>query len=323
MEFILTLGYPKRDHVRKHDWNKYKEGALQIINWETGTLLREDRYVSPPGRVVNDGNILFKAGTLHGKKFFVPSATEILVYELPRLRIKEIYSHPSFNDLHHVTVHNNIMYICNTGLEIIQVMNLDGDIVAEYNVAASDTWERFSRETDYRLVVTTKPHESHANYIFFLEGEIWCTRFLQRDAVCIGNPSKRINLNVSKGGPHDGLVRGDFIYFTLTDGYVVIVNKYTLKLEDVIDLNLISNYNVLLGWCRGIEVIGKNAYVGFTALRWSKYREYGLWIKRGKKRLGSRIAEYDLQAKTLVKEVPVARDTGAAIFTVRDISSLM
>lgn len=319
MNLIVTLGLPKRDHVKYNEWSKYNECSLQIINEKTGILLKEDKYITPPDNIAHNGNIHFASGSFYKKKLFVPSCTEILVYKLPQLHIQKIYSHPTFNDIHHVTVHNDLIYICNTGLEIIQVMDLTGNILKEYNVGLGSTWERFSQDIDYRLEPTTKPHETHANFVFFLGEELWCTRFLQKDAICIGDSSKKIRLDISKGGPHDGLVLDDFIYFTLTDGYVVIVNKHTLKTEEIIDLNEISNYKVLLGWCRGIEVIDKKAYVGFSALRLSKYREYGLWIKYGKKPLASRIAVYNLDNKTLEKEIPIAKDTGAAIFTIKKL----
>jgi len=320
MQYILSLGYPKKEHLNMDEWGKYKAGALQIIDWETGQLIKGITYVSPPGMIARDGSIQFKAGTLYNEAFFVPTNTEILVYDLPDLKLKKKYSHQSFNDVHHVTVINDLIYICNTGLEIIQVMNFNGDIIEEHNAAVSDTWKRFNRETDYRMVPTTKPREAHANFIFSLGDELWCTRFLQKDAICIGDNSKKIALNVSHGSPHDGLVSGDFIYFTLTDGYVVIINKNNLKREAVIDLNKIYNNKGLLGWCRGIEVVGQKCYVGFTALRTSKYREYGLWIKHGRKPLGSRIAEFDLSTRTLAKELPVAQETGAAIFTIKRLS---
>lgn len=320
--FLITMGYPKKDHLKHEDWNKYAKCALQVINFATGTLVKESVYISPSDKIAPNVSIQFGAGTFYKHDFYVPTRTEILVYKMPELYISKIYSHPTFNDIHHVNIQNNMIYICNTGLEIIQIMNFNGDIFAEYNVGLSSTWKRFNTGIDYRLVETTKPHETHTNYIFFLDGDLWCTRFLQRDAICLTDQSKKINLNIGMGGPHDGLVKGDFIYFTLTDGYIVIVNKQSLKVEDILDLNKISNYNVLLGWCRGIDVVGNKAYVGFSSLRASKYREYGMWIKHGKKPLGSRIAEYDLNTKTLTREVFVAKDTGAAIFTVKKISSL-
>lgn len=320
MLFIVTLGYPKRDHLKQHTWNKYNKCGLQIINWETGALVKEATYRSPEDRIAPGGSIQFGAGSLYQQKFYVPSRTEVLVYNLPEVNIEKIYSHPTFNDIHHVTIKDNLIYICNTGLELIQTMNLQGDLLAEHNAGISDTWKRFSRDIDYRLVPTTKPHETHTNYIFFLEEELWCTRFMARDAVCLTADRPKIDLSIGRGGPHDGLVQGDYIYFTLTDGYIVIVNKHSLQVEEIIDLNQISNYKVLLGWCRGIEIIGGKAYVGFSALRSSIYREYGLWIKHGKKPLCSRVAEYDLHTKTLTKELPIAQDTGAAIFTIKRLS---
>ncbi|WP_027364770.1 hypothetical protein [Desulfotruncus alcoholivorax] len=320
MLLIVTLGYPKRDHLKQHTWNKYNKCGLQVINWETGATVKEITYRSPGDRTAPNGSIQFGAGSLYQHNFYVPSRTEVLVYNLPGLYVQKIYSHPTFNDLHHVTVKDDLIYICNTGLEIIQIMTLQGDLLAEYNAGISDTWKRFRRDMDYRLVPTTKPHETHTNFIFFLEEELWCTRFIQRDAVCLTAPKPNINLRIGRGGPHDGLVQGDFIYFTLTEGYIVIVNKNTFKVEEIVDLNQISNYKVLLGWCRGIEVIGSKAYVGFSALRSSSFREYGLWIKHGKKPLCSRIAEYDLNNKTLINELPVAQDTGAAIYTIKCLS---
>jgi len=39
MQYILSLGYPKKEHLNMDEWGKYKAGALQIIDWESGQLL--------------------------------------------------------------------------------------------------------------------------------------------------------------------------------------------------------------------------------------------------------------------------------------------
>ena len=37
------------------------------------------------------------------------------------------------------------------------------------------TWERFDPEVDYRQVPTTKPHETHPNFVFIVEEDVWVT----------------------------------------------------------------------------------------------------------------------------------------------------
>ncbi len=91
------------------------------------------------------------------------------------------------------------------------------------------SWQRFSRDIDYRKVASTKPHQSHPNYAFQLGGDVWVTRLYQRDAVCLTDSGKRINIALEL--PHDGVVRGKEIYFTLVDGRVALANADTLTVD--------------------------------------------------------------------------------------------
>ena len=102
-----------------------------------------------------------------------------------------------------------------------------GELLAEWGVCEEAPWTRFNRSTDYRKVESTKPHKSHPNFVFELDGDIWVTRFHQRDAIALNSSGKSIAIGVEK--PHDGLVRGDRIYFSVVDGKIVIVNRHSLK----------------------------------------------------------------------------------------------
>ena len=113
-----------------------------------------------------------------------------------------------------------------------------GERAGEWSVLAEPPWSRFSDTTDYRKVASTKPHKSHPNFIFELNDEIWVTRARQRDAVCLHDSGRRIDIAVQF--PHDGLVSGERIYFTLVDGRVVVVNSRRLQVEEVIDVKIID-----------------------------------------------------------------------------------
>ena len=186
----------------------------------------------------------------------------------------------------------------------------------------SPTWKRLPSNTDLRFAGSTKPHEVHVNYVFFIGNEMWCTRFQQKDAISLTNPQRSIDLSVSEGKPHDGLVSGDFIFFTITDGYIVVVNKNTLKKEGVFNLNEISGKENQLGWCRGLCVSNGLIYVGFSCLRPSKFKEYGSWIIKGRRKLPARIASYCLTSKKLLQERLIG-ERGAAIFTVRNVGETL
>ena len=144
-----------------------------------------------------------------------------------------------FNDLHHVVPDSSgNLLVTSTGLEMVVRVTPDGEILDQWNVLGEDPWEKFSRDTDYRKVDSTKPHRSHPNFAFELDGNIWATRFYQRDAVCLSDPSKRIDIGVQ--APHDGLVRNGSIHFTTVDGHIVIVSRHSLLVEKIIDLKTIN-----------------------------------------------------------------------------------
>jgi len=138
--------------------------------------------------------------------------------------------------------------------------------------------------------------------------DVWVTRLSQKDAVCLTTPGKRINIEVQR--PHDGLVCGDKIYFTTVDGKIVIANRASLAIDEIIDLSEIHRVrhqeDVLLGWCRGIfPVHDRKVWVGFTRVRKTKFTENILWIKHAfkEKERPTHIALYDIEEKVCLQEI--------------------
>jgi hypothetical protein len=264
-------------------------------------------YVSPPDVCSQElPAILFKSATLEGNKLFACTSTEVLVYELPTFRRLHYISLPCFNDLHHVApTPRGTLLVVVTGLDMVVEITTTGSVVREWNVIGEDPWVRFSRQTDYRKVPTTKPHKSHPNHVFQLGEEIWVTRFQQRDAISLTTPGRRIDIAVQR--PHDGYIFGDKIYFTTVDGHVVIANQDTLQVEQTIDLNQLSGESgQILGWCRGVLPLDeRRLWVGFTRVRSTKFVENVAWIKNGysNRHKPSHIALYDLERKTCEKEI--------------------
>ncbi|WP_342045383.1 hypothetical protein [Bacillus sp. OTU530] len=166
----------------------------------------------------------------------------------------------------------------------------------EWNVLGNNPWEQFFRKTDYRKIPTTKPHQSHPNYVFEIGNDIWVTRCLQKDAICL-TKSNRI-INIGRELVHDGVVFGESIYFTQVDGHVVVVDIHNHEVIQVHNLNKMTDTNMPLGWCRGIKIIDHDkVIVGFTRIRpIKKTRPDGevLW-EGGYGVLPTRIVCYDLK----------------------------
>jgi len=306
---FVTGGKEREKGYKLKEWHRYECALILKINIDKKNALECVRYVSPPEVCPDEKpSILFKSATLKDNKLYTCTSTEIIIFSFPDFKQIAYISIPLFNDIHHVlpSPYGNIIVV-NTGLDMVLEIDLEGKIINEWSVIGENIWKRFSKNIDYRKVPTTKPHKSHPNYAFYIKNQLWVTRFEQKDAICLEDTSKKINIKI--GHPHDGCVYGDFIYFTTVNGYIVVANTATLKIEEIYDLNEITKSNIALGWCRGIYIVNQNrVWVGFTRLRPTPFREHISWIKRklGLKdwrNLPTRIVEYDLFNKKILKEI--------------------
>jgi len=305
--FYVSGGRQRTTVFRKlQEWQSYDQAVVIELDPAKNYSRTCVEYVSPP-EVCADGlsAVLFKSATLQGNALFTCTSTEVLVYELPSFRLQHYISLPCFNDLHHVCpTQRGTLLVVVTGLDMVVEITTTGTVVREWNVLGEDPWSRFSRQTDYRKVPTTKPHLSHPNHVFELDQEIWVTRFHQRDAICLSTPGPRIDIKVQS--PHDGYVSGDRIYFTTVDGHVVIASRKTLQVEDVIDLNQMSGRTgQVMGWCRGVLPLDqRRLWVGFTRVRPTKFVENVAWVRGyADRHQPSHVALYDLESKTCEQEI--------------------
>lgn len=288
------------------EWSLFEKGVILRVDPERGSVDRSVEYVSPPDACAEDSSITFEGGALVGDVLYTCTRTEALVYRLPEFHLLARVSLPCFNDIHHVRPsQDGNLLVTSTGLDMVVEVTLDGKILQEWGVLGESPWARFSRDIDYRKVASTKPHPAHPNFTFYLDGELWVTRCMQFDAVCLTQPNLRIGVDVNYC--HDGELYGRKIYFTTVDGHVVIVDAETLATETVVDLNAIDNRgNAILGWCRGLAVLDERyVWVGFTRLRETRFKENVRWVKRllkGEEK-PTHIALYDLIDRKLLREI--------------------
>jgi hypothetical protein len=303
---------------RLEEWQACEQALLIELDPASNQSKSKVEYVSPPEVCPRISSaVQFKSATLNGNLLYTCTSTEVLIYELPSFRVVQYLSLPCFNDLHHVyPSQRGTLLVVVTGLDMVIEITTTGEVMGEWSAIGEDIWTRFSRQTDYRFVPTTKPHRSHPNHVFEIDGEVWVTRFQQRDAICLTTPGPRIDIAVQS--PHDGYVVGDRIYFTTVNGHVVIANRKSLQVEETIDLNEMSGQSgQILGWCRGLLPLDERwVWVGFTRVRPTKFIENVAWIRNGASRhKPSHIALYDLKRRECAQEIELEPHGIGVIFS--------
>lgn len=323
-KFYVSGGRTRTTVFRKlEEWQSFERALLIELDPAKNESQACVEYVSPPEAAADVlPSILFKSATVQGNRLFTCTSTEVLVYELPSFRIEHYISLPCFNDLHHVyPTQRGTLLVVVTGLDMVVEITRAGTVLREWSVVGEDIWSRFSRETDYRKVPTTKPHHSHPNHTFELGDEVWVTRLQQRDAICLTTPGPRINIAVQR--PHDGYVVGDRIYFTTVDGHIVIANSKTLQVERTIDLNAMNTEsNQVLGWCRGLLPVDERwLWVGFTRVRPTKFVENVSWIKNGNRHKSTHVALYDLERMRCEQEIELEPHGLGVVFSLLPVAA--
>ena len=293
----------------KKEWRWYDTALVLDVNVASGVVKTCVEYRTPvDARAGQTSSVNFHSGALVGNTLYTCTATEVMVFKLPLFRVIGYFSLPCFNDLHHVapTVDGNLLVV-NTGLDMVLKCTPEGLVLSEWSVLGEPPWQRFSRAIDYRKVETTKPHKSHPNYAFELDGEVWTTRFHQQDAISLNGSLKRIPLAGER--PHDGLVYGDRIYFTAVDGKIVVVDRRRLAIERIVDLRKIQDgeRQILPAWCRGLLPVDEcRIWVGLTRIRETQFRENIRWVKgklgEGTIKKPTHIALFDLAQEKCLKE---------------------
>lgn len=250
---MRTAGVADRDHEPL-----YREARLVCLDTVTGRIEPVLAWISEGPWDPEAVGHCFKGLRREGDELLLCTEREVLVAGLDGA-VREVTSHPWFNDLHDAMRWGGRLYACSTGLD--RVLVLEGDEVRRIHRFGPLPLE----DRDYRAV-STKPHAVHPNHLFTWEGSAWVTRFHPEDAVCLDEPGRRVRVG---GPPHDGLPWGDRLWFTTVDGRLVEVEPRTGGGR----VHRIAGRRPL-GWCRGLWIEGDVAFVGFSRLRATTARRH-------------------------------------------------
>lgn len=311
MQSLYVLGGAQRPVFKdtQQEWFLFEKALVVRVDLETGASRVCLTHESPlEARADQQSSVLFKSGMVAGNRLYTCTSTEVLIYQVPDFKLLHYLSLPFFNDLHHVapTPHGTLM-LAVTGLDMVAEITTEGELLHTWGaVSEPEGWRPPDPRTDYRKVATLKPYKAHPNYVFWAQGEPWVSRGDRSDAICLGDPGRRIDLGTTEC-VHDGWRRDGWLYFTSVDGHLIIVDEQRLTVEERIDLNAIGEEGKIgFSWCRGVlPVDERKVWVGFTRIRQTRWIEKVKWIKHlavGFPRPTS-LALYDIVDRKMLQEI--------------------
>ena len=238
--------------------------------------------------------------------------TELLWIDPVRLAVVRRLSHAAFHSVHGAAPWRGGVVVASTGADAVLDLDGDGVLRHEHRLGRARPPGVDLRQLDHDAL---KPHLVHPNHVQPVGDALWVTRFEDRAAACLVS-GRRIPL--PEAMPHDGRLRGGLLWFTQVTGRVVAVDPVTLERRVELDLAVLTGEPRMLGWCRGVEVVGSRLFVGFSMLRRTRHREVLRLMVRGIRgqKLPTRVVEVDLDGPRVVGSFELGNAAGGTIYAI-------
>ncbi len=244
--------------------------------------------------------------------------TEVLWIDPRSLAVVRRASHPRLHAVHSATPRiGGGVWLTSASTDRVLALDDDGRLIEHLPLGGALPDPRLDLRTlDHDAL---KPHAVHPNHALQLPDALWVTCFEARACRCLR--TGRV-VALPEAMPHDGRLRGGLLWFTQVTGRVVAIDPQTTERRLEIDLAALTGERRMLGWCRGIEVVGSRLFVGFTMLRRTRHREVGRLMLRGIRgvKLPTRVLEIDLDGPRVVGETHVGNAAGGTIYAITAVA---
>lgn len=244
-----------------------------------------------------------------------PTHTEVLWVDVHRWEVAKVLSDPRFHGVHSAVPRpGGGLTVSAAGPQSVLEFDEDHRCVAHHYLPGGSFNDDFSGSPDLRQAHhdAFKPHRFHPNQATHLPDGLWVT-CLETHSVRRVDGSREVPLG---GMAHDGRLREGLVWFTRVDGRVIGLDPVTFREQEHIDLQELLQTRRLLGWCRGVEVVGSRLFVGMSTLRRTRHREVLRWMMQGERgrKEPTRVIEIDLEAREVVNTWVLGNQAGGTIY---------
>lgn len=190
------------------------------------------------------------------------------VYEIDpvSLQANRFITNKLMCDIHGLTADENYIYSCLTCRDTLVISDFDGNVVETYTIGSdlSVVEDNVLSSHDWRFVskqVRGSVGLFHFNFVQRIGDEIYITCRNLTCFIVLDLKTKKCRLRPFNAKTplliHDGVLKGEYFYFTSIDGKVIIAEEgsetggiYQRDLIVFNEITLARNPN----WCRGIDV---------------------------------------------------------------------
>lgn len=212
----------------------------------------------------------WRGGCLYKSYLIATDWTDIHYFNINKWKYAKTFKKSTFNDLHYVDVHNDKLYVVNTGLDAIEIFNNPVEpefekmiFVFKKNKKLFGQNRDIDLEIKYNNLFKIKPHLCHPNCICFIKNKIFVTCFGKKQR---NNTGEIIELNSGKPVSkrkfdcHDGNIYKGDLYVTRTR------HAQILKFKDILNQEKPTTPSESFkikkpGWWRGMVIYDDVAYV--------------------------------------------------------------
>jgi len=196
--------------------------------------------------------------------------TDLHYFNIKSWKYERTFKKNTFNDLHYVEVHNDKLYIVNTGLDAIEIFNNPLDPVFEriefvFKKNPGIFKQRsINLQKNYNEMFKVKPHSCHPNCIAFDNKRIFVTCFGKEQRVNSGEIIELITgkrLTRKHYDCHDGIFYKNDFYVTRTRHAVILVFKNLKGNKIPMEPSKIIKIGSGKGWWRGMVIFDRKIFV--------------------------------------------------------------
>jgi hypothetical protein len=212
----------------------------------------------------------WRGGKIYGNHLIATDWNELHYFNIKKWKYDRSFQKNTFNDLHYVEIHNDKLYIVNTGLDAIETFNNPLNPEFEKIEFLFDVNPKLFKKRDipldnpYNKMMKFKPHSAHPNCITFDKNRILVTCFGKNQKF---NSGEIIDLNTGKRlfkrcfDCHDGIFYKDNFYATWTRHATILEYKNlknnSLPMQPTNKIKIGSGR----GWWRGMVIADNKIYV--------------------------------------------------------------
>ena len=282
-------------------------GILSVISHSSdGMEIESEHIIEHPIKEISVMGKGITGMALDGDYVWACFSNLIVKISLDDFSIQDMIENEYFNDLHSIEIHNNHLYIANTGNESVGIINLETRKLERIDLLGEAMRKRrplYPQDQD------TKPHLHHVSSVTVDdEGDL-----------IIGLVRQQRILNLGKwewlGGKHSSPVHdvesiNGKIWFT-TVGGTISNSEESWNLAD---------YQSELGWTRGLAVTDEGMYVGTTAIRESNQDYYKVITDSSTERTGAKICYIPFKSNSGSDELEFIHSENRKIFSIHMLS---